>query len=140
MPIDHLYVLFGKISIQVFYLLIINFLKNIELCELFIYLAIIFLSYILFTDIFFHLVCCPLILLMVSFTAQKLFVILLLFPLSEETDPKKVMLRLILGSTLPLFYSRSFMASRLTFKSLIHFIFVCGLRKCSSFTLLHVAL
>ena len=140
MPIDHLYVLFGKISIQVFYLLIINFLKNIELCELFIYLAIIFLSYILFTDIFFHLVCCPLILLMVSFTVQKLFVILLLFPLSEETDPKKVMLRLILGSTLPLFYSRSFMASRLTFKSLIHFIFVCGLRKCSSFTLLHVAL
>ena len=60
--------------------------------------------------------------------------------MSEETDPKKVMLRLILGSALPLFYSRGFMASSLTFRSLIHFIFVCGLRKCSSVNLLHVAL
>ena len=32
------------------------------------------------------------------------------------------------------------MASSLAFRSLIHFIFVCGFRKCSSFNLLHVAL
>ena len=40
-----------------------------------------------------------------------------------------------------LFSSKSFIVSGLTFRSLIHFdfIFVCGVRKCSNFTLLHVA-
>ena len=44
-------------------------------------------------------------------------------------------------SVLLLFSSRSFMVSGLTFRSLIHFefIFVCGVRKCSSFILLQVA-
>ena len=41
----------------------------------------------------------------------------------------------------PMFFSKSFIASGLTFKSLIHFefIFVCGVGKCSSFVLLHRA-
>ena len=43
-------------------------------------------------------------------------------------------------SVLPMFSSRSFIVSGLTFKSLIHFefIFVYGVRKCSSFILLQV--
>ena len=43
-------------------------------------------------------------------------------------------------SVLPMFFSRSFIVSGLTFRSLIHFefIFVYGLRKCSSFILLHM--
>ena len=43
---------------------------------------------------------------------------------------------------LPNFSSRSFIVSGLTFRSLIHFefIFVCGVRKCSSFILLQVVL
>ena len=43
-------------------------------------------------------------------------------------------------SVLPLFSSRSFIVSGLTFRSLIHFefIFVYGVRKCSSFILLQV--
>ena len=43
-------------------------------------------------------------------------------------------------SVLPMFSSRSFVASGLTFRSLIHveFIFVYGVRKCSSFILLQV--
>ena len=43
-------------------------------------------------------------------------------------------------SVLPMFSSRSFIVSDLTFRSLIHFefIFVCGVRKCSSFILLQV--
>ena len=43
-------------------------------------------------------------------------------------------------SVLPMFPSRSFIVSGLTFRSLIHFefIFVCGVRKCSSFILLQV--
>ena len=40
-----------------------------------------------------------------------------------------------------MFSSRSFIVSSLTFRSLIHFefIFVYGVRKCSNFILLHVA-
>ena len=44
-------------------------------------------------------------------------------------------------SVLPMFSSRSFIVSGLTFGSLIHFefVFVYGIRKCSSFILLQVA-
>src|SRR5574341_823119 len=43
-------------------------------------------------------------------------------------------------SVLPMFSSRNFIVSGLTFRSLIHleFIFVYGVRKCSSFILLQV--
>ena len=43
-------------------------------------------------------------------------------------------------SVLPMFSSKSFIVSGLTFRSLIHleFIFVYGVRKCSSFILLQV--
>ena len=43
-------------------------------------------------------------------------------------------------SVLPMFSSRSFIVSGLTFRSLIHFefMFVCGVKKCSSFILLQV--
>ena len=43
-------------------------------------------------------------------------------------------------SVLPMFSSRSFTVSGLTFRSLIHFefIFVYGVRKCSSYILLQV--
>ena len=43
-------------------------------------------------------------------------------------------------SVLPMFSSRSFIVSGLTFRSLIHFefIFVYGVRKCSSFILLQM--
>ena len=43
-------------------------------------------------------------------------------------------------SVLPMFSSRSFIVSGLTFRSLIHFqfIFVYGVRKCSSFIILQV--
>ena len=44
-------------------------------------------------------------------------------------------------NVLPMFSSKSFIVSGLTFRSLIHFefIFVCGVRKCFNFILLHVA-
>ena len=43
-------------------------------------------------------------------------------------------------SFLSMFSSRSFIVSGLTFRSLVHFefIFVCGVRQCSSFILLQV--
>ena len=47
---------------------------------------------------------------------------------------------ILLESVLPMFSSRTFIVSGLPFRSLIHFefIFVCGVRKCSSFILLQV--
>ena len=44
-------------------------------------------------------------------------------------------------SVLPMFSSKSFIVSGLTFSSLIHFefIFLYGVRKCYNFILLHVA-
>ena len=58
----------------------------------------------------------------------------LLFPLPEETYPKKILLRPVSQSVLPMFSSRSLMVSDLTFESLIHFefIFVDGVRKQST--------
>ena len=46
----------------------------------------------------------------------------------------------MLESVLPMFSSRNFIVSGLTFRSLIHFdfIFVFGVRECSSFILLQV--
>uniref|UniRef100_A0A8C6AIS9 Uncharacterized protein n=1 Tax=Monodon monoceros TaxID=40151 RepID=A0A8C6AIS9_MONMO len=48
---------------------------------------------------------------------------------------------MVLGSVLPMFSSKSLIVSGLTFRSLIHFefIFVYGVRECSNFILLHVA-
>ena len=45
------------------------------------------------------------------------------------------------SSVLPMFSSKSYIFSGLTFRFLIHFefIFVYGVRKCSNFILLHVA-
>ena len=45
------------------------------------------------------------------------------------------------SSVLPMFSSKSFIVSGLMFRSLIHFevIFVYGIRKCSNFILLYVA-
>ena len=44
-------------------------------------------------------------------------------------------------SVLPMFSSKSFIVSGLTFRSLIHFefIFIYGIKKCSNFIILHVA-
>ena len=44
------------------------------------------------------------------------------------------------SSVLPMFFSKSFIVSDLTFRSVIHFefVFVYGVRKCSNFFLLHV--
>ena len=52
------------------------------------------------------------------------------------------MLQFISKSILPMFSFRCFIVSGLTFRSLIHFefIFVYGVRECSNFTLLQVAL
>nr|KAF6456815.1 hypothetical protein HJG63_011465 [Rousettus aegyptiacus] len=64
----------------------------------------------------------------------------LLFFLLKGIYPKRYY-RLMSNSLLPMFSSRSFMVSGLTFKSLTYFefIFVYGVKELSSFILLHVS-
>ena len=84
-----------------------------------------------FANIFSHLAGRLFSLLMVSFTVQKLLCltnsylfISAIDSITEETDPKKLLLRQISKSILPMFSSRSFMVSGLIIMSLIHFEFI----------------
>ena len=56
-------------------------------------------------------------------------------------ESKKIVLRFMSKSVLPMFSSKSFIVSSLTFRSQIHFefMFVFGVRECSNFILLRVA-
>ena len=95
------------------------------------------LSNILFGGIVYHSIGHLFIFLIVSFTVQSFLVwcsplclFLHLFSFPEETDVKKILLRLMSKSILPVFSARSFMVSCLTFKSLIRFeFFLYGMRK-----------
>ena len=103
------------------------------------------LSLASFAIIFYHFEGCLFTLLIVSFIVQKLLslirshLFLLLFPLLWEVGHRGSCCDLC-QRVLPMFSSRSFIVSGLTFRSLIHFefIFVYGVRKCSSFILLQV--
>uniref|UniRef100_A0A8D1NCJ3 Uncharacterized protein n=1 Tax=Sus scrofa TaxID=9823 RepID=A0A8D1NCJ3_PIG len=88
------------------------------------------------------------VLLMISFGVQQLLSFLIgshLFIFAFVSfvwgdRSKKIFLRFMLKSVLPMFSSRGFMASSVTFRSLIHFEFIIGYgeRECSNFILLHV--
>ena len=86
-------------------------------------------------------------LLMVSFAVQKLlslirshlFIFVFIF-ITLGGGSKKILLRFMSNSVLPMFSSKNFIVSGLTFRSLIHFegFFGYGVRECSDFILLHV--
>ena len=91
---------------------------------------------------------CLFVLLMVSFAVQKLvslirshFFIFTFTSLALGDWFKKILLRFMSENVLPIFSSRTFIVSCLIFKSLSHFefIFVYGVRECSNFIDLHVA-
>ena len=101
-----------------------------------------------FANIFSHSEGCPFILFMVSFAVQKLlsfirshlFIFVFIF-ITLGGGSKKILLWFMSESVFPMFSSKSFIVSVLTFRSLIHFefIFVYGVRECSNFILSHVA-
>ena len=78
-------------------------------------------------NVFFHLISCLFILLIVSFTMQFFLsltgVFLFIFVSFYQGDIQKILLRPVSKNILPL-SSRSFMVSGLTCKSLIHFEFI----------------
>uniref|UniRef100_A0ABI7WZN7 Uncharacterized protein n=1 Tax=Felis catus TaxID=9685 RepID=A0ABI7WZN7_FELCA len=101
-----------------------------------------------FANIFSHSVGCLLVLLIVSFAVQKLFILMrsqqfifAFVSLASGDVLSKKLLRARSKRFLPAFSSRILMASCLTLRSFIHFefIFVYGARKWSRFILVHVA-
>ena len=140
-PVGHLHFLFGKMSIQFFFFFLMLS------CMICLYMVDINpLLVISLANIFSHSVGCLFILLIISLAMQKLLslirsqLFLFLFPLLQEMEPQKL-LRFMLKSVLPMFYSRSFIVFSLTFRSLIYFefIFVYGVRERSNLILLHIA-
>ena len=104
------------------------------------------LSVASFANIFSHSECCLFILFMVYFAMQKLLSLIrsnlfIFIFITLGGGLKKILLQFMSKSVLPMFSSKSFIVSGLTFRSLIHFefIFVYGVRECSNFILLHVA-
>ena len=85
-----------------------------------------------FANIFSHSLGCLFVLLMVSFAVQKLlsligshlFIFVFIF-VTLGGGSKKILLQVMSMSVLPMFSSKSFMVSSLTFRCLIHFEFIC---------------
>ena len=71
---------------------------------------------------------------LLSFIRSHLFIFVFIF-ITLGGGSKKILLRFMSKSVLPMFSSKSFIVSGLTFRSLIHFefIFVYGVRECSKF-------
>ena len=98
--------------------------------------------------IFSHSVGCLFVLFRVSFAVQKLLSLirshLFIFVFTVNTlrgGSEKMLLSFMSERVWPVFSSKSFIVSGLLSRSLIHceFIFVYGVRECSHFILLHVA-
>ena len=99
------------------------------------------LSIVSFANIFSYSEGCLFILFMVSFAVQKLlslirshlFIFVFIF-ITVGGISKKILLWFMSKSVFPMFFSRSFIVSGFTFRSLIHleFIFVYGVRQCSN--------
>ena len=105
------------------------------------------LSVASFANIFSHFEDCLFVFFMVSFALQKLLsflrshlFIFYFISITLGGWSKKILLWCMSKSVLPMFSSKRFIVSGLTFRSLIHFefIFVYGVRKCPNFILLHV--
>ena len=101
-----------------------------------------------FANIFSHSDGCLFVWFVVSFAVQKLLHLLrshlfifVFISITLGDGSKKILLLFMSKSVLPMFSSKSFIVSGLTFRSLIHFefIFVYGVKECSNLTFLHVA-
>ena len=103
------------------------------------------LSVASFETIFSHFVSCLFVFFLVSFAVQKLvrsqWFIFVFISIALGDWPKKTLVCLMSENVLPMFSSSSFMVSYLMFKSLRHFefIFVHGVRVCSTLINLHAA-
>ena len=101
-------------SISLFVFLMLNYMSSFCILDINLWLDR------LFANVFSHSIVCLFVLLMVSFTVQKLlvwcspiFLFLLLFPFPEKTMSTKILLRPMSKSIFPMLSSRIFMVSGL---------------------------
>ena len=144
---NHLYVFSGEMSLRSSaYYLIGLFVFLVLSCMNCLYsLENNSLSVVPFAIIFPHSEGCLFAVFLVSFAVQKLLIRSHLFTfvfvyIILGGGSQRILLWFMSDSVLSVFFSKSFIVSGLTFRSLIHldFIFVYGVRKCSNFILLHV--
>ena len=125
------------------------FFFNIELCELFTREINPLSVDPSFANILSHSVGCLFVLLMVSFAMQNLlsliryylFIFVFIF-ITWGDGCKNLLLWFMSEGVLPMFSSKNCVIPDLTFRYLLHseFIFVCNIRECSNFILLHLAI
>ena len=153
MLLGHLYVFFGEMSIYVFCPFRIGlFVFLILRCMSCLYtLEINLWSIDLFANIFSRFEGCLFVFFMVSFAVQKFLsfirshlFIFVFISITLDVDQKRSCCDLCQRVFFLCFhrkFSKSFLVSALTFRSLIHFefIFVYGVRECSNFILFYVA-
>ena len=142
--------LFGETYVQVHFPCFhwVVCFSGIELYELVVQFGINPLSVVSFAIIFSQSVGSLFTLFIVSFAVQKLLSLIrshlftfVFISITLRGGSQRILLLLMSLSVLPMFSSKSFIVSGLSFRSLIHFefIFVYGVRRCSNFILLHVA-
>ena len=147
--VGHLYVFFGEMSVY-FFCLVFNWVVcyvDIEQHELFVYFGDYPLSVASFANLFSHSEGCIFVWFMVFFAVQKLlslirsclFIFLSTFITLGGGSRSCCDL---CQNVLPVFSSKNFTVSELTFRYLIHFelLFLYGVKECSNFILLHVAI
>ena len=137
MSLGPLYVFLGEVSVQVlcpFFNWVVC-LPGVQSCEFFIYFGDQTLSEVSLANMFSHMVGSIFILMLFSLAMQKVFNLMRshLFTLSFMSlalgdISVKMLLHGMSDIFLPMFSSRTFMVSRLIFKSFVHleFIFVYG--------------
>ena len=139
--------LWWNVCLNLFLTFWLDYFSGIELHDLLYILEINSLSLVSFAIIFSHSEGWLFTSLIVSFIVQNLLSLirshLYIFAFMSITlggESYRILLWFMSESVLPMFSSRSFIVSGLTFRSLIHFefIFVYSVRKCSSFILLQV--
>ena len=155
MPLGHLYVFFGEMSIQILCSFLIGWLDfwilslmsclqifetnlvSCIVCEYFLPVCGLFFQF----SLWFPLPC-------KSFQFNQIQFVYFCFPLTFYFISitlgdrlKKILLQFTSKRVLPMFSSKSFMVSGITFRSVIYFelVFVYGVKECSSFTSLRVA-
>ena len=132
MSFGHLYVFFpGKMFIHILYPFLMRFFLMLSCISCLNILDVNPLSEVSFANIFSHLLSCLFILFVLSFPVQMLFslmqehlFIFAFFPLAWGDRSKKILLRPMLISILPMFSSRNSLVSGLTFKSFSFFFFL----------------
>ena len=133
---------FSHFLIGLFVFLVLNCLSCLYILE------INPLSVVSFAVIFSHSQRCLFTLLIISFPMQKILSLIrshlsafVFISITLGGGSQRILLLFMSSSVLPLFSSKCFIVSGLIVRSLIYFefIFVYGVRKCSDFILLHVA-